>query len=186
MKRLKSSAWWYAAFFGCVSVSGCMGLFIGDPHPYAYVTRMGNADTIGKWTMAQTDGLRIYDGLCALSERMGSSKDRGEVDKAMVWFQNVVEKVEDWPAGRVLPTESGCQVTTSILVQRIFSDAAFDAYSDPVREELLRRLRPDTKHARWIGDWEQSVADLKKWRQEGRDVGAGRPLEPLNAPSAKD
>ena len=157
-----------------------MGLLIGDPHPYAYVTRKGNADTIGRWTMEQSDGLKIYDGLCALSARMGSTRNNKEAQKAMEWFLLIVDKIEDWPADRVLPTESSDLVTVSKLIQRVFFNTGFYAYGNPVAEELLHRLRPNEKHAQWLEEWERNLANLERSRQEARDRAAGMPLKPLN------
>jgi hypothetical protein len=176
---------WFSACCISLCVSGCMGLLVGDPHPWAYVTRMGDADTIGKWTMEQTngmDGKKVWDGLCALSERMGSTLDKREARKAMDWFVRIVDKVEDWPPDRVVSAGSGEASTTKGLIQGIFFKVSFDAYSHPVQEELLRRLRPSEKHVQWLGDWEKTAAKLEEQRQRSRDLAEGKPLKPQRRP----
>ena len=145
----------------CLRTLGCMGVLIGDPHRYAYVTRKRDADTIGKWIMDQNDGQKIYDGLCALIEKMGTAHDDIEVRKAFDWFLHIFAEVGNWRIDRVVSSNAREMWTTKELVQKIFSTVASEAYDHPIDEELLLCLRPDEKHGQWLEEWEKSISHLK-------------------------
>ena len=181
--NLRTTIHWLAACGICLFASGCMGLLVGDPHHHAYVTRKGSADAMGKWTMEQTDGSKIDDGLGALEERMGSTHDREEARKAFDWCLRIVAKVENWPPDLLISTErlttdSDKGWTTKDLVRKAFFDVAADAYHSPIHEELLYRLRPDENHPQWLHEWKQAVAHLEHDRQRVHEISAGRRPKP--------
>jgi hypothetical protein len=156
-------------------LGGCMGWFEGTEVQLGYVLAKGDSEHIAKWTMKQTDGRKLVDGISSLIYRVVQARDDKEKgERAIEWCVIAVNHIADWPPDRVFPAESGERFTTRELVRFAFFMAASDAYFNPPVEELLHRLRPDANHAQWLGDWEESVAELEKSRQADRDLAATR------------
>jgi hypothetical protein len=151
-----------------------MGLLFGDPHTNAYVTQLGSADNMGKWTIEQIDGRRIFDGLEALGQRIVNTHDKEEAQRAIGWYVKIVRKLEDWPADRMIPSDSGERFTVRMLIRLALVGATNDAYRHPISEDLLARLRPDDEHSQWLGDWESSRSDLDRAREEDREFKEGK------------
>ena len=162
----------------CFSISGCMGLLVGDPHTFAYVTRKGDADTIGRWTMEQTNSTKIGAGLAALQYKLETTHTTTEADKSFNWFVRVVHRLEDCPKSYVVDAQDEQHPAMEEFIRSIFSYLAINAFDHQKTEKLLYGLRPDAKHALWREEWEHSVAQLQQWRREGQKPAAEDPRQP--------
>ena len=147
----------------CLSSGGCF-FFVGNPWGNAYPEGVNDSDIMGRWTFEQTNADKIYNGLVALDHRMQRSSDQREVRKAFDWFLVIVNKFEDWPPDRIIESDEPRHWTTQAWAQQIFGHVESNATNHPIDDELLQRLRPDEKHARWMQLWKATVADLEKYR----------------------
>jgi hypothetical protein len=145
-----------------------MGLLVGDPHTFAYLTRKGDADTIGKWTMEQSNSTKIGDGLAALQYKLETTRTATEADKSFNWFIRVVNRLEDYPTSYVFDANDDQRSAKEQFIRSIFSYLAVNAFDHPKTEEILYRLKPESKHMEWLEEWEKSVAQLQTWRDEAR------------------
>lgn len=162
----------------CACLFGCLGWFEGTQQTIGYVLAKGDAEAIGQWTVRQTDGRKIHDGLFALCYLTTNAHSNEESRDAISWYVLAVNKIEDWSADQVVPATTGEHFTTGGIVQWAFEVAADDAYNHPKTEELFRRLRPDENHKQWLGDWEQSAAKLEREKQRAQNVTAGTQVKP--------
>jgi hypothetical protein len=145
----------------------------------------GDSENIAKWTMKQTDGRKISDGMSALSYKViQAGDDKKEAEFDIKWCVIAFNWVEDWPPDQVFPISTGGHTMTSGLIHSAFMNVSDNAYHHPVSEELLLRLRPDDRHKQWLAEWEKWVADLETSRQEARDIAAGKPLRRLTSQPA--
>jgi hypothetical protein len=152
----------------CTAACGCLGWFEGTEQYIGYVLDKGDSEHIAKWTLAQTDGKKLWDGISALNYRVIQARgDRAKTDDAIFWCVFVAQRMEEWPPDRVFESNDGLNinVTTRQLVDHMFDEAASEAYNDPTSEVLLQRLRPDASHADWLPLWEEHVARLERSRR---------------------
>jgi hypothetical protein len=169
----------------CYVSSGCLGWFEGSAYTMRPELEKGDSEQIAKWTMVQTDGRKILEGLNGLSYIVVEAHgDERKADEAIRWCVITVNKLEDSPPDQVFPADSNINFTTRYLVSFALSQAAHIAYDHPASQTLLDRLRPSEEHAQWMSLWEESAANLAKWRQEARDNAAGKPLNPPTTPPA--
>ena len=147
---------------------GCMINY--DPHGAAYVTKMGGPDIIGPWTMKQTDGRKIEDGLEALRQQFwgnsGHWRTNAEAEQALNWMWLIVDKIQEGPADRVIPTEHGENFTTQTLLEKFFRKIANSAYHGHKMEVVFYRLRPSEQHPLWFEMWEKERIKLVKLQRE--------------------
>jgi hypothetical protein len=147
-----------------------MGLYY-----YLFRDPLGDSDSIGNWTMKQTEPQSMCDGFGALDYIIVTTGSDDEAKKAMGWYMRILGKIEDWPADRVLADRPGYAAfeiwhwTTRDVVLHAFLTPAEDAYyKRPRTEEFLQQLKPDDKHSQWVADWEQCLGDLARWRKEAQ------------------
>lgn len=158
---------------------GCMGWFEGNSQQLGYVLAKGDSEQIAKWTMQQTDGKRIFDGLSTLEYKVVLSRNENqkEQERAIDWLVDTINKIEDWPPDQVFTSDRGERFTTRQFVQHVFFISAFDSDNGPVSNELMRRLRPGATHAQWLEEWEKNMAKLKGW-QHARNATGGKVQNP--------
>jgi hypothetical protein len=151
----------FAAAISLLCVGGCMGWFIGNPSRLKYVLDKGDSESIATWTLEQTDGEKVADGLGALVYRVVDARnDEDKAKHAIFWCVEIVKNIEAQPPDRVWPSRRGDLITTRWLVRAVFTDVAISAYQHPIAEALLYRLRP-RKYPYWLPEWEEAEATLR-------------------------
>jgi hypothetical protein len=167
----------------CQCASGCLGWFEGSEQGYEYILIKGDSENIAKWTMEQTDGWQIKNGLWVLDYRVVQARDDKRArERAIEWYVIALSRIEDWPPDHVFSVYADGRLTTKDLVRLAFILADDNAYNFPVLDALVQRFRPDARHAQWLGDWKASVAWLAWERQEAKDMAAGKLRGPASQP----